>query len=66
MRRERCTRLGTLFTHPLRGGLTSGRTYGAKGFVPSVLPHWARFVSRPDQGVGMHNSRLWRLCGRPT
>ena len=27
------------------------------------LPSWARFVSRPDQGVGMHTPRLWRFFG---
>jgi len=70
------TRLRAICSHPLRGGLTSGRTptkesgcthrtYGAEDLYP-VLLHWARFVSRPDQGVGMHKSRLWRLCGRPT
>ena len=29
MRRERCTRLRAICTHPFRGGLTSGRAYGA-------------------------------------
>jgi hypothetical protein len=28
-----------------------------------VLPHWARFVSRPDQGVGTHKPCLRRFFG---
>jgi hypothetical protein len=51
MRRERYAFCALFVPHPLRGGLTSGRTYGAEDLYP-VLQHWASLCRAPTKESG--------------